>query len=173
MRHLALPFAIFTVFAIIGALDRVRRACWSRRTLWSGAGLAAIALAGSTLFAGTLKPEYARIRSMKTFATQVHRRVGNAPIYIAWGHDYELSFYYGRGIWGLDHTDPKVLTADLAARRPVYVVARPRELMRIAPDASRPAETCDPFRPGRRLWTARPIRNRARRRPGGFELRCD
>ena len=67
---------------------------WSR---WSGAGLAAIALAGSTLFAGTLKPEHARMRSMKTFATQVHRRVGNAPIYIAGGHDYELSFYYGRG----------------------------------------------------------------------------
>ncbi|MGZ6242393.1 MAG: hypothetical protein ACXWN9_07385, partial [Candidatus Binataceae bacterium] len=133
MGHLALPFAIFTVLAIVGALA-VFVGLSLRRTLWSGAGLAAIALAGSTLFAGTLKPEYARIRSMKTFATQVHRRVGNAPIYIAWGHDYELSFYYGRGIWGLDHTDPKVLTADLAAKRPVYVVARPRELMRIAPD---------------------------------------
>jgi 4-amino-4-deoxy-L-arabinose transferase-like glycosyltransferase len=133
MGHLALPFAIFTVLAIVGALA-VFVGLSLRRTLWSGAGLAAIALAGSTLFAGTLKPEYARIRSMKTFATQVHRRVGNAPIYIAWGHDYELSFYYGRGIWGLDHTDPKALTADLAAKRPVYVVARPRELMRIAPD---------------------------------------
>ena len=133
MRHLTLPFAIFAVLAIFGALA-VFIGLSLRRTLWSGAGLAAIALAGSTLFAGTLKPEYARMRSMKTFATQVHRRVGNAPIYIAGGHDYELSFYYGRGIWGLDHPDPKVLTADLATKRPVYLVARPRELMRIAPD---------------------------------------
>ena len=67
MGHLALPFAIFTVLAIVGALA-VFVGLSLRRTLWSGAGLAAIALAGSTLFAGTLKPEYARIRSMKTFA---------------------------------------------------------------------------------------------------------
>jgi len=100
-----------------------------RRPLWSGAGLAAIALAGSTLFTGTLKPELARTRSVKTFAEQVHRRVGDAPLYIPWGHDYELSFYYGRGIRGLDQAAPSAFVSD----RPVYVVARPRELSRIAP----------------------------------------
>jgi 4-amino-4-deoxy-L-arabinose transferase-like glycosyltransferase len=132
MRHLALPFAIFTAGAIGGALA-VFAGLVARRPIWSGVGLAAIALAGSTLFAGTLKPELARTRSLKSFAQQVHRRVGEAPLYVPWGHDYELSFYYGRGIRGLDEADPAVLAADSAAGRPVYVVARPRELGRIAP----------------------------------------
>ena len=60
MRHLALPFAIFTVGSNRRRARRVSPGCTSRRPLWSGAGLAAIALAGSTLFAGTLRPELAR-----------------------------------------------------------------------------------------------------------------
>lgn len=132
MRHLAPPFAIFAAGAIAGALA-VFAGLIARRPLWSGAGLAAIALAGSTLFAGTLKPELARARSLKMFAQQVHRRVGDAPLYVPWGHDYELSFYYGRGIRGLDEAGPTVLATDSAAGRPVYVVARPRELVRIVP----------------------------------------
>jgi hypothetical protein len=100
-----------------------------RRPLWSGAGLAAIALAGSTLFAGTLKPELAGARSIKTFAWEIHRRIGDAPLYIPWGHDYELSFYYGRGIPGLDEAG----SSAFAGGGPVYVVARPRELSRIPP----------------------------------------
>jgi len=132
MRHLAPPFAIFAIGSIAGALA-VFAGLFVRRPLWSGVGLAAIALFGSTLFIGTLKPESARARSVKTFAEQVHRRVGDAPLYVPWGHDYELSFYYGRGIWGLDLASPPVLASDLASDRPIYVVARPRELSRIAP----------------------------------------
>ena len=132
MRHLAPPFAIFAAGAIAGAVA-VFAGLTARRPLWSGAGLAAIALAGSTLFAGTLKPELARARSLKTFAEQVHRRIGDAPLYVPWGHDYELSFYYGRGILGLDLANPSILSAQLASGRPVYVFARPRELGRIAP----------------------------------------
>ena len=144
MRHLAAPFAIFAIGSIAGALI-VFAGLFVRRPLWSGAGLAAIALFGSTLFTGTLKPESARARSMKTFAEQVHRRIGDAPLYIPWGHDYELSFYYGGGIWGLDPGSAPVLASDrpryethsgpsvLALSQLVYVVARPRELSRIAP----------------------------------------
>lgn len=132
MRHLAPPFAIFVAGSIAGALA-VFAGLLVRRPLWSGAGLAAIALAGSTLFAGTLKPESARARSVKAFAEQIHRRIGDAPLYIPWGHDYELSFYYGRGIWGLDEAGPSVLSPQSVSDRPVYVVARPRELSRIAP----------------------------------------
>ena len=132
MRRLAPPFAIFAAGSIAGALI-VFAGLFVRRPLWSGAGLAAIALFGSTLFAGTLKPESARARSMKTFAEQVHRRVGDAPLYIPWGHDYELSFYYGSGIEGLDQASPSVLASELTSDRPLYVVARPRELSRIAP----------------------------------------
>jgi 4-amino-4-deoxy-L-arabinose transferase-like glycosyltransferase len=132
MRRMAPPFAIFAALSSAGALA-VFAGLLSRRPLWSGAGLAAIAIAGSTLFAGTLKPASARMRSMKTFAGQIRRRIGDAPLYVAHGHDYELSFYYGRGIWGLDLADPSVLAADLAAGRPVYVVARRRELAEVDP----------------------------------------
>ena len=128
MRHLTPPFAIFAAGSIVGAL-MVLSGLLLRRPIWSGAGLAAIALFGSTLFAGTLKSELARSRSMKTFAAEVHRRVGDAPLYVPWGRDYELSFYYGRGVWGLDHASPSVFASD----EPVYVVARPRELPRIPP----------------------------------------
>ncbi|HTQ23807.1 MAG TPA: glycosyltransferase family 39 protein [Candidatus Binataceae bacterium] len=133
MRRMAPPFAVFAALLSAGAIC-VFAGLMGRRPLWSGAGLAAIAIAGSSLFAGTLKPASARMRSMKTFASQIQRRVGDdAPLYVAHGHDYELSFYYGRGIWGLDLADPAVLSADLAADRPIYVVARPRELAQVAP----------------------------------------
>jgi 4-amino-4-deoxy-L-arabinose transferase-like glycosyltransferase len=128
VHHLAPPFAIFAAGSIAGALV-VFAGLLIRRPLWLGAGLAMIALAGSMLFAGTLRSEFARGRSVKTFAREVHRRVGNAPLYLAWGHDYEMSFYYGRGIWGLDEAGASVSASD----RPAYVVARPREFSRIAP----------------------------------------
>jgi 4-amino-4-deoxy-L-arabinose transferase-like glycosyltransferase len=128
MRRLAPPFAIFAAGSIAGALA-VFAGLYVRRPLWLGAGLALIALAGSTLFAGSLRSEFARGRSVKTFAREVHRRIGDAPLYLAWGRDYEMSFYYGRGIWGLDEAGASVSASDL----PVYVVARPRELARIAP----------------------------------------
>jgi 4-amino-4-deoxy-L-arabinose transferase-like glycosyltransferase len=128
MRRLTPPFASFAVGSIVGAIA-VFAGLLVRRPLWSGTGLAVIALFGSTLFAGTLKPESARARSMKRFAEKVHRRLGDAPLFVPWGHDYELSFYYGRGIRGLDEASPPAL----ASNRPVYVVARPRELSRMAP----------------------------------------
>jgi Dolichyl-phosphate-mannose-protein mannosyltransferase len=128
MRRLTLPFRIFAVGSIAGALA-VFFALYVRRPLWSGAGLAAIALAGSTLFAGTLRPELASARSMKTLAQEVHQRIGDAPVYVPFGHDYELSFYYGRGIHGLDEAGSSALAAD----RPIFVIARTRELARMAP----------------------------------------
>lgn len=128
MRDLTAPFAIFAAASILGAFG-VFVALLARRPLWSGAGLGLIALAGSTLFTGTLRPALARERSMKTFAREVHQRIGDAPLYIASGRDYELSFYYGRGVWGLDHPGVAVSTTN----RPIYVVARPRGLARIAP----------------------------------------
>src|SRR6202023_3710201 len=80
MRHLTPPFAISAPGSITGALA-VFAGLFVRRPLCLGAGLALIALAGSTLFAGTLRSEFARGRSVKTFAQEVHRRVGDAPLY--------------------------------------------------------------------------------------------
>lgn len=126
MHRMTLPFAVFTGAWIIGAAT-VFAGLRMRRELWTGAGLAIIALGGSILFTGTLRPELAQARSEKTFAGEIRRRIGGAPLYVPWGHDYELSFYLGRGVPGLLDADP----AAMAASGPVYVVARPRQLERL------------------------------------------
>src|SRR5262249_1024522 len=55
--------------------------------------------------------------------------VGEAPLYVAWGRDDELSFYYGQAVWGLDHGRER----NYERGRTIYVVARPPELARVAP----------------------------------------
>ncbi len=128
MRRRDAAFVAFAAASAIGALA-ILGALHHRRALWSGAGLALIALCGSMLFTGALRPAMARARSMKGFARAVHERIGNAPLYVAHGRDYELSFYYGRAVWGLD------LAGAAAVRSPraVYVVARPRGFARLDP----------------------------------------
>ena len=128
MDRLPLPFAVFAAVSLVGALVALA-GLLKRRSTWAGAGLAAMALASSTLFTGTLRPELASERSIKTFAREIHQRVGDAPLYVAWGRDYELSFYYGRAVWGLDHG----WESGHGRGRPSYVVARPADLARIAP----------------------------------------
>ena len=126
MHRMTLPFAAFTGAWIVGAVT-VFAGLRRRRGLWTGAGLAIIALGGSILFIGTLRPELAQARSEKTFAGEIRSHIGGAPLYIPWGHDYELSFYVGHGVPGLLDADP----AAMATSRPVYVVARPHELERL------------------------------------------
>jgi 4-amino-4-deoxy-L-arabinose transferase-like glycosyltransferase len=128
MRHFSAPDVIFSALSLIGALV-VAAGLVTRRSIWTGVGTAAMALAGSTLFTGTLRPELARERSMKTFAKEVHHRVGEAPLYVAQGRDDEISFYYGQAVWGLDHD----WELNHQHGRTIYVVARPLEWARIAP----------------------------------------
>jgi 4-amino-4-deoxy-L-arabinose transferase-like glycosyltransferase len=133
MRGLSVPYALFVAGSTLGALIvfaalvRRREPLLKHRALWSGAGLVLICLCGSTLFARVLKPGLARERSMHIFAREVHERIGDAPLYVASGRSYELSYYYGRAVWGLNLAGASA--AD--ARRPVYVVARPRGFARI------------------------------------------
>lgn len=135
MRELSVPYALFVAGSILGAvivfigLAKRCPALASRRALWLGAGMALIGLCGSTLFAGVLKPGLARERSMHIFAREVRERIGDAPLYFASGRSYELSYYYGRAVWGLNLAGPHAVDA----RRPVYVVSRPREFRRIPP----------------------------------------
>lgn len=136
MRKLSVPYALFVVASILGVLvvfaglgKQRRSSLANRRALWLGAGMALIGLSGSTLFAGVLKPGLAGERSMHIFAREVHQRIGDAPLYFGSGRSYELSYYYGRAVWGLNLAGPSALDA----RRPVYVVSRPREFRRIPP----------------------------------------
>jgi hypothetical protein len=128
MHQLTPPFAIFALVSICGAAAALYSVA-VRNIAWTGAGLALIAIAGSTLFTGTLKPELARARSLRGFTAEIRARIGDAPLYIPWGHEYELSYYYGRGIPALDDAPP----AALKSARPAYIFARPRDLRLIAP----------------------------------------
>ncbi len=63
-----------------------------------GAALATMSLAGVLLFTAALRPE-ADLRSTLEFAARdVMRIVGNQPLYIVAGRNYELSYYCGREI---------------------------------------------------------------------------
>jgi 4-amino-4-deoxy-L-arabinose transferase-like glycosyltransferase len=133
MRGPSGAYALFTAGSILGALIvfaallRRRPSFLKHRALWLGSGLALIGLCGSTLFAGVLKPGLARERSMHIFAREVQERIGNAPLYVASGRSYELSYYDGHAVWGLNLAGPRAVDA----HTPVYVVARPREFPRI------------------------------------------
>ncbi|MFZ0887094.1 MAG: glycosyltransferase family 39 protein [Candidatus Binataceae bacterium] len=127
MMTLAGPFGAFTGAVVLGAI--IVFVGFARRApVWNGAGLGLIGIAGVSLFAGTLRPDLARVRTVRGVAEQVHRRIGNAPIFVLGGSNYEFSFYYGRGVpvW-TGRGDP----AATVASRPIYVAATPRDLDRL------------------------------------------
>ena len=102
---------------------------WWGRDLWTGGGLAVIALATTLTWTGLLKPREAETRSLRSFAPAVRERVGGRPLYLPW-QDPEFAYYYGSGVPPLPraiaHNGP-------AAGAPVYFVARPNQLFVLAP----------------------------------------
>lgn len=128
MTHLPLPFVAFATAIAIGTIV-IASALMRRSPLRSGAGLAIICLAGSMLWTGVLKPQEMATRSLRPFAAEVHRRVGAAPLFVAF-MDPEFAWYYGRGVPPM----PRPLARFGPARHTaVYLVARPNELVRLAP----------------------------------------
>jgi len=128
IRAQTTPFVIFEFASILGAVT-ISTGIARRRALLTGAGLALIALAGTTLFNGVLRPDLARAQTLKFFAAEVRTKIGDAPLYgAAPGHDFELSYYYGAPVpsaAGLARLTPSDTT--------VHVVARPRDLPRLTP----------------------------------------
>ncbi len=138
------PFMLFVAVTICGAV-LIFAASWAQRPLWAGTGLGLIAIAGCALWAGPLRTEAYRRLTVKDFVAEVHRRVGDAPLYATPGEHYEFSFYYGRALPSLSLTafsdqygrgrvapDPR-LAAQLASCAPLYLVATPPELRLVAP----------------------------------------
>lgn len=121
-------FVIFEFASILGAIT-IFTGIARRRPLLTGAGLAIIALAGTTLFNGVMRPQLAREQTLKFFAAAVRAKIGDAPLYgAAPGHDFELSYYYGApvpSVAGLARLTPSDTT--------IYIVARPRDLPRLTP----------------------------------------
>jgi hypothetical protein len=128
LAHPTWPFIVFQVAVVIGAivtLAGVRRGS----ALSVGAGLAVIGVAGSVLWNGAVRPLEARSRSQVAFAAQVRSLTGSSRVYVA-HFDPEFAWYYGPGA--------PPLPAAIAAVGPpagqhVYMVARPREIDRLAP----------------------------------------
>jgi hypothetical protein len=81
------------------------------------------------LWTGVLKPQVARTRSLRPFAAEVKARVGAAPLYLAF-IDPEFAWYYGSGVPPLPRPIAKSGPDPGAA---IYLVARPNELIRLAP----------------------------------------
>lgn len=123
------PFVALIAATAIGAVV-IFVALHRRSTMWSGAGLAVLAIAGVALWNSTLRPEFARTRTLKQFAAEIHRQIGNAPLYIVAGEKPGLSYYYGRAVPAIDRR----VRPGLATSQPVYIFARKRELSELAPE---------------------------------------
>ena len=128
MRHLPPAFVAFITAVAIGSIV-IASALMRRGSLRTGAGLAILCLAGSTLWTGVLKPQELETRSLRTFAEEVRTRVGSAPLYVAF-MDPEFAWYYGAGVRAM----PRPLAhAGPAHGTSVYLVSRPNELVRFPP----------------------------------------
>jgi 4-amino-4-deoxy-L-arabinose transferase-like glycosyltransferase len=128
MSHLRPTFVAFATAVAIGATVAVSG--FARNApVRTGGGLAILCLAGSMLWTGVLKPQVARTRSLRPFAAEVKARVGAAPLYLAF-IDPEFAWYYGSGVPPLPRPIAK---SDPDPGAAIYFVARPNELVRLAP----------------------------------------
>jgi hypothetical protein len=126
-----LPCLLFTAAAIAAFVLAIVGSA-KRRAILSGAGLALAGIACSMLWTAELKPSVAQLRTLKPFAAKLRERVGNAPVYVVRGHNYELSFYYGAPVPPLIRRRVFHAPSELA-----YVVATDRELASLPPDVRR------------------------------------
>jgi len=117
------PFVIMENVVAVGTVVAFF-ALARRRTLWSGVAVGVLSLAGSLLFNASLRPELARMRSVKEFARAIHQRIDRSPLYAVPNYSYELSFYYGARVPPLAGTR----TSPPPAGQPIYLVAYPPEV---------------------------------------------
>ena len=132
MAHLRPAFVAFSTAIVIGATVAVSGVA-RRAPLRTATGLATLCLAGSMLWTGRLKPEVARTRTLRPFAAGVKARVGTAPLYLAF-MDPEFAWYFGRGVAPLPR---RIAQTGPDSGVSIYFVARPNELMRLAPHIRR------------------------------------
>ncbi|MBI3759959.1 MAG: glycosyltransferase family 39 protein [Deltaproteobacteria bacterium] len=128
LRRLSPRFVGFITGVGIGAI--VIASALSRHSpIRSGAGLAVICIAGSTLWTGALKPQLLRTRTIGPFAAEVRTRVGAAPLYVAF-MDPEFAWYYGSGVPAVSR---QIAKSGPAPGTTIYIVSRPNELVRFSP----------------------------------------
>jgi 4-amino-4-deoxy-L-arabinose transferase-like glycosyltransferase len=121
------PFVIFETVLIAGAVATLA-GLWHGWSKLTGAGLGTVMLAGSVLWNGVVRPIELQTRSLVNFTREVRAIVHDNPIYVAY-FDPEFAWYYGREVPPL----PTAIARDGVSGGSVYLVARPRELARLAP----------------------------------------
>ena len=93
-----------------------------RRATASGLAFGLIALSFSLFWTATLRPDVARLRSVKNFVPTIVDQVKADQLCIPAGINYELSYYYGAAV------------PDISNPRCSYLIATPRELDAMTPD---------------------------------------
>jgi len=101
-----------------------------RRAIVMGAAFGLLALSLSLSWTAGLRPWLAAMRSVKSFVPIVAQQVKGDQLCIPSGINYELSYYYGAAVPDLAHPQ----CANVAAGKPVYLIATPRELDATAPE---------------------------------------
>ncbi|HVN64199.1 MAG TPA: glycosyltransferase family 39 protein [Candidatus Binataceae bacterium] len=111
----------------VSASATVLIAIWRRNQIAQGVAVGVLAIAGTLLMTASIRPALERERTPKPFLALVKARIEDAPVFLIYARNYELSYYLGRGI-GL-------LTGRRAAHppagRPYYLIAYDRDVSRI------------------------------------------
>src|ERR1019366_19866 len=101
-----------------------------RRAIVMGAAFGLLVLSLSLVWTAALRPALATMRSVKSFIPIVADHVKGDQLCIPSGINYELSYYYGAAVPDLARPQ----CANVAAGKPVYLIATPRELDPTAPE---------------------------------------
>jgi hypothetical protein len=88
-------------------------------------------LAAVSLWIGVLKPELSRQRTLKNFALRAEPIVGPRDLHVVGAPEYELAYYFGRGIPGWRRSMPRS-----ASRCASYVIVWSNQVKRVIPGAS-------------------------------------
>ncbi len=131
-RALCWPHVVVLGATLVAAIY-VLWAAASRHAKSVGAGLGFVSLVGVLLFTAIVRPKVADMRTVTYAAAATAKIVGNAPVYVINGPNYELSFYLGRGVPSLavNGTPRKI-------QEPSYLFAYDREPRRPRYDLSPP-----------------------------------
>ncbi len=126
-RNFSPAFAMIFI-AAIAAVALVWIGSRRRSAHFFGAALATLSLAGVLLFTAALRPEADLRRTLEFAARDITRIVGDKPLYIVAGRNYELSYYCRKAI-------PPLLTSrqrtPAVEKPPLYIFAYERDLGRL------------------------------------------
>jgi hypothetical protein len=122
---------LIVVVAIVTSAMALRLA-WNRRGRIAAFYVAFAQLAVLSLWIGVLMPEFARQHTLKSFVLDARTMVANHGVMIAGLRDYEVSYYFGRGVPSL----PKHFRPGTQAGIPTYLFVPSQQLEQVREDES-------------------------------------